>query len=191
MTHNISNTRFDNNSSQTDHNMLISIATEQGQDDISDYLAARNMPVYQRRYNLWRRSPNWVCGATLSGAVDGSGQLVYAHVFVGAQMTGLLRQSCFHEEITQALGLTNDHPRARPSIYNDDQEFALMTDHDATLLSMLYDPALEPGMSRKQALPIIRDRIHQHMATVSQLSVPQRLAKGDAGTGRSVSLRTN
>lgn len=66
----------------------------------------------------------------------------------------LLRKSCFHEEIAQGLGLANDSPRARPSIFNDDEEFALLTRHDELLLRMLYDPRLTIGMSPEVARPI-------------------------------------
>ena len=70
----------------------------------------------------------------------------------------LLRRSCIHEEIAQGFGLTNDDPRARPSIFNDDDEFALLTRHDEMLLKILYDPRLTPGMSAEQALPVVRER---------------------------------
>lgn len=66
----------------------------------------------------------------------------------------LLRLSCIHEEIAQGLGLANDSPRARPSIFNDDEEFALLTRQDELLLKMLYDPRLKPGMTPAEALPI-------------------------------------
>ncbi|WP_434288269.1 DUF2927 domain-containing protein [Celeribacter sp. SCSIO 80788] len=66
----------------------------------------------------------------------------------------LLRKSCFHEEITQGLGLANDSPYARPSIFNDDEEFALLTRHDELLLRILYDPRLAPGMRPETARPI-------------------------------------
>lgn len=66
----------------------------------------------------------------------------------------LMRKSCFHEEITQGLGLANDSPRARPSIFNDDEEFALLTHHDELLLRILYDPRLYPGMQPEIARPI-------------------------------------
>ncbi|MCH2077743.1 MAG: DUF2927 domain-containing protein [Rhodobacteraceae bacterium] len=65
-------------------------------------------------------------------------------------------RSCLHEEVAQGLGLPNDHPRARPSIFNDDEEFALLTGHDELLLSILYDPRLSPGMSAETATPIVR-----------------------------------
>ncbi|WP_258294832.1 DUF2927 domain-containing protein [Pseudosulfitobacter koreensis] len=68
----------------------------------------------------------------------------------------LMRLSCIHEELAQGLGLANDSPRARPSIFNDDDEFALLTDHDEMLLGMLYDDRLDIGMSLAEAEPLVR-----------------------------------
>lgn len=67
----------------------------------------------------------------------------------------LLRLSCLHEEIAQGLGLSNDHPLARPSIFNDDEEFALLTDMDEAMLAILYDDRLAPGMTRDEVAPIV------------------------------------
>lgn len=146
------------------HDMLVTIATKAGQAVVSQDFERRGMPVYKRRYDLWRRTPTWVCGATLSGMTDGTGRLTYAHVFLGAELKGILRTSCLHEEIVQALGLTNDSDQARPSIFNDDQEFATLTDHDAVLLSVLYDPALRSGMMETEAMPIVRRLVNQRMS---------------------------
>ncbi|PIE13685.1 MAG: hypothetical protein CSA70_04660 [Rhodobacterales bacterium] len=79
-----------------------------------------------------------------------------AIALVRAEHPDLMRRSCYHEELAQGLGLANDSPAARPSIFNDDDEFALLTTHDEMLLKMLYDRRLTPGMSIKQARPIIR-----------------------------------
>ncbi len=68
-----------------------------------------------------------------------------------------MRKSCIHEEIAQGLGLANDSPEARPSIFNDDDEFALLTIHDEMLLTMLYDPRPAIGMSVEQARPVIKE----------------------------------
>lgn len=68
----------------------------------------------------------------------------------------LMRLSCIHEELAQGLGLANDSPRARPSIFNDDEEFGLLTRHDELLLTMLYDARLRPGMAAAEAAPIAR-----------------------------------
>ena len=78
-----------------------------------------------------------------------------ALAYIRAENTPLQRLACIHEELAQGLGLANDSPRARPSIFNDDEEFALLTTHDEELLRILYDPALKPGMSLDEARPII------------------------------------
>ena len=67
----------------------------------------------------------------------------------------LMRDACYHEEIAQGLGLANDSPKARPSIFNDDEEFAFLTTHDERLLSILYDHRLRPGMTPDQARRIV------------------------------------
>jgi hypothetical protein len=137
--------------------MLISIATRQGRKRVSRYLRRAGLSAYRNRYDIWRKTPGWVCGATLSSAWDDPGRLVYAHIFIGAEADGLLRRACLHEEIAQSLGLTNDSPDARPSIFNDDQEFALLTLHDELLMRALYDPRLATGMEAEEAMPIVRD----------------------------------
>jgi hypothetical protein len=79
-----------------------------------------------------------------------------AIAFIRAEHPDLMRRSCIHEEVAQGLGLANDSPRARPSIFNDDDEFALLTSHDEMLLRMLYDPRLEAGMTLDEARPVLR-----------------------------------
>lgn len=89
---------------------------------------------------------------------EGSGRSVYvtAVAIIRAEHPDLLRRSCVHEEIAQGLGLPNDSARARPSIFNDDEEFSLLTPHDEFLLRILYDRRLSPGMTPDQAYPIVR-----------------------------------
>jgi hypothetical protein len=82
--------------------------------------------------------------------------LANAVVLVRTEHPDLSRLACYHEEIAQGLGLTNDSDLARPSIFNDDDEFALLTRHDEQLLRILYDPALRPGMTAEEARPIVR-----------------------------------
>lgn len=74
-----------------------------------------------------------------------------------AESSGRLRQACIEEELAQGLGLPNDCPTAVPSIFNDDQQYALLTRRDELLLKMLYDPALASGMTRAQAMPRITE----------------------------------
>jgi Protein of unknown function (DUF2927) len=86
---------------------------------------------------------------------EGSSSYTRAYAVIRAEHPDLLRLSCFHEEIAQGLGLANDSRSARPSIFNDDEEFALLTTQDEYMLRMLYDPALQPGMTEAQARPIV------------------------------------
>ena len=83
-----------------------------------------------------------------------SNAFTHAIAVIRGEHPDLLRLSCLHEEIAQGLGLGNDSPNARPSIFNDDEEFGLLTSHDELLLKILYDPRMRPGMSAADARPI-------------------------------------
>lgn len=91
-----------------------------------------------------------------------SGTYETAIALVRAEHPEILRTSCYHEEIAQGLGLANDSPDARPSIFNDDDEFALLTSHDEALLAMLYDPRLRIGMTLDEARPVIQSMARDH-----------------------------
>ncbi len=84
-----------------------------------------------------------------------SSTYIGAFAVIRAEHPDLLRLSCLHEEIAQGLGLPNDSPAARPSIFNDDEEFALLTRQDEAMLRILYDPTLRPGMTEAEARPLI------------------------------------
>ncbi len=85
----------------------------------------------------------------------GGGEYAQGIIIIRGEHPDLLRKACIHEEIAQSLGLPNDSPAARPSIFNDDGEFGLLTDHDELLLRILYDPRLTPGMTEAEARPIV------------------------------------
>ena len=95
-----------------------------------------------------------------------SGAYTRAFAVIRAEHPDLMRLSCLHEEIAQGLGLANDSPRARPSVFNDDEEFALLTWQDDLLLRMLYAPELSPGLYVDEARPIV-------------ISLARRLLGGD------------
>ena len=78
-----------------------------------------------------------------------------AIVVIRAEHPPFTRLSCVNEEMAQAMGLPNDSPLARPSLFNNSLEFALLTEHDAILLRMLYDPRLRPGMTADEVRPLL------------------------------------
>jgi hypothetical protein len=91
------------------------------------------------------------------GFSDGGGSAYSRAVAViRAEHPDAMRLACVHEEVAQGLGLVNDSPEARPTIFNDNEEFGLLTRHDEFLLKILYDRRLRPGMTAAEAAPIAR-----------------------------------
>jgi hypothetical protein len=84
-------------------------------------------------------------------APGATGSYTQAVAVIRGEHPDLMRLSCIHEELAQGLGLSNDSPKARPSIFNDDEEFALLTTHDEMLLRILYDKRMSAGMSAAEA----------------------------------------
>ena len=94
----------------------------------------------------------------------GGGRYQRAVAIIRAEHPNLMRSACIHEELAQGLGLANDSPQARPSIFNDDEEFGLLTSHDELLLRMLYDDRFETGMPPNVAAPIARQIAREYLA---------------------------
>ncbi len=99
-------------------------------------------------------APETYC-TVFSFATGKSAVYTRALTVIRGELPDRLRLACIHEELAQSLGLVNDHPRARPSIFNDTEEFALLTKQDELMLKMLYDPRLRPGMTLAEARPIV------------------------------------
>lgn len=105
--------------------------------------------------DIFRDLPRSIHCLVIAFSSDPGGhEYAKAIALIRAEHPPLMRKSCVHEELAQGLGLANDSPRARPSIFNDDDEFALLTTHDEMLLKMLYDRRLRVGMSWEEAKPI-------------------------------------
>lgn len=77
-----------------------------------------------------------------------------AMAVIPSELPDLMGLMCLHEELAQGLGLGNDSRSARPSIFNDDNEFATLTPQDELMLRLLYSPALRPGMTEAEARPV-------------------------------------
>lgn len=95
------------------------------------------------------------CSAFALSKPSNAFEYTAAIILIKSEHSRLMRKSCIHEEMAQSLGLSNDSKVARPSIFNDDEEFSLLTKHDEILLKILYDQRLKPGMDNKEAMPII------------------------------------
>lgn len=125
--------------------------------DLEEKGRARNMPLIIQ----WVDDVYHTCVGQVAFDDLESGQIVGAMIVIKGELEGVLRSSCIHEELTQTLGLMNDDPGVRPSIFNDDQEFALLTEHDEILLRILYDRRLRPGMQADEARPLLPEIIEE------------------------------
>lgn len=98
-------------------------------------------------------------------SVSAPGQYTFGQAIavIRGELPDLMREGCYHEELAQGLGPSNDSPAARPSIFNDDQEFLYLTMQDEHILRMLYDPRLTPGMTVEQAEPIVQELARAEM----------------------------
>lgn len=96
------------------------------------------------------------CAVYAFSETGGRPVYVAAVAIIRDEHPSLIRRSCVHEEVAQGLGLPNDSPAARPSIFNDDEEFALLTPHDEMLLRILYDRRLQPGVRPSEARVTVR-----------------------------------
>lgn len=106
--------------------------------------------------NLVENMPLTVSCLVLAFSRSGTDVYTEAVAVIRAELPDLSRHACYYEELAQGMGLPNDSTRARPSLFNDTAEFAVLTALDEQLLRILYDPRLEPGMREAQARPIVR-----------------------------------
>ena len=96
------------------------------------------------------------CMAMTSMSSEPNSAISSALVIIRSELPVIMRRACFHEEIAQSLGLTNDSHLARPSVFNDDDEFATLTKFDEILLQILYDHRLNSGISKREASQLVR-----------------------------------
>ncbi|MFK7943296.1 MAG: DUF2927 domain-containing protein [Paracoccaceae bacterium] len=145
-------------------NMFVRILSKSDRARIRQaYLAASERSPLAELFLAWSATRDWECAAEiyLSDASDASqSQIILAMIYIRDEVKGLPRQACIEEEISQSLGLVRDDPTVRPSIFNDDEEFALLTRHDELLLQILYDPSLKAGMTKAAAKPIVQRLAH-------------------------------
>lgn len=117
--------------------------------EISEFTPAEKMDAYRR----WSEAENDHC--VFEFRFDETGAIFSALAVIKARYGDLGRRVCLHEEMAQALGLANDSYDARPSIFNDDHEFAYLTLHDEMLIRMLYDPRLRTGVKPGEAMQVL------------------------------------
>ncbi|AEM41525.1 DUF2927 domain-containing protein [Ketogulonicigenium vulgare] len=150
----------------SDPNYLVIFA---GEDDRSSFapMLRQFIPGISDSAMLALMNPDrsTLCLVVAFGETGQSNTYTRAIALIRGEHPQLIRSACINEELAQGLGLANDDMMVRPSIFNDSEEFALLTTHDALLLKMLYDPRLRPGMTIDEATPIV-NQIATELMTV-------------------------
>jgi hypothetical protein len=87
---------------------------------------------------------------------------------------------CAYEELLQALGPINDDPTVPWSMFNDNVQMGFFDVYDQYLLNILYDPRIQPGMTRQEVkalLPQILPDVRAFVAGVNDLNAASSAAK--------------
>ena len=139
-------------------NMYVVVANQKEIKDLIGEIGLQRPEFDPKRIPIITQLPKDIhCMAMTSMNAEPNSEIASALVIIRRELPNLMRRACFHEEIAQSLGLTNDSHFARPSIFNDDDEFATLTQFDEILLQILYDRRLHPGISEKEASQLVRE----------------------------------
>ena len=143
--------------SQQNENMYVVIANQEEIKTLIGEIGLTRPEFDPTRIPIITQLPKDIhCMAMTSMSSEPNSAISSALVIIRSELPEIMRRACFHEEIAQSLGLTNDSHFARPSIFNDDDEFATLTKFDEILLRVLYDHRLQPGISEKEAAQLVK-----------------------------------
>ena len=143
--------------SQQDVNMYVVVANQREIKDLIDEIGLQRPEFDPKRIPIITQLPKDIhCMAMTSMSSEPNSAISSALVIIRNELPDIMRRACIHEEIAQSLGLSNDSHFARPSIFNDDDEFATLTKFDEILLQILYDHRLNSGISKKEASQLVR-----------------------------------
>ena len=143
--------------SQQNVNMYVVVANQKEIKDLIGEIGLQQPEFDPKRIPIITQLPKDIhCMAMTSMSSEPNSAISSALVIIRNELPDVMRRACIHEEIAQSLGLTNDSHFARPSIFNDDDEFATLTKFDEILLQILYDYRLRSGISRQEASEYVR-----------------------------------
>lgn len=141
------------------YDQLLASGVLEAQPDRADAIA-----FLARVLEPWQDAASPCAGQVFLGDGSGdtlAGEILFAVIMIRAELPERLLRACVEEEFAQLMGLFDDDESLRPSIFNDDQEFALLTGLDRQLLRILYDRRLAVGMGPEEAMPIVGRIAHE------------------------------
>ena len=149
-------------------NMYVVVGNQKEVEEIVSEISLNSPEFNLKRLPIISQLPKEIhCLAMTSISSEPSSEIKTALVIIRSELPNLMRTACFHEEIAQSLGLTNDSHLARPSIFNDDDEFATLTKLDKILLQILYDSRLYSGISKQESSQILSQVANEIAGTLN------------------------
>lgn len=97
-------------------------------------------PVYQRSL-----ADDGGASCFFSPFINRRMEIVQALVFVSSELPAPMLRTCLQEEIYQSFGMFNDFSESNYFSFNNIVAPKSITHYDRTLLSSIYDPAVQPG----------------------------------------------
>lgn len=137
-------------------NFRVAILHDQDRRRIGPQLRAWLPEIQEAEVRAIEDLPRETYCVVVSSDPGNAGVITRAVAIIRAELPPALRLSCIHEEMAQGMGLANDSAAARPSIFNDDDEYGRLTTMDELMLGMLYDRKLAPGMDEDDARDTVR-----------------------------------
>jgi hypothetical protein len=129
--------------------------------DRADYPDVVSREIYNRP------SSRFAPGKCLVRVVSTSAGITRSDAVVVADEGDFLFRRCTIEEVLQGLGPINDDASLSESVFNDRSRHATFTAFDRHILNMLYNPLVEPGMTKLEVA-----RVLAKVAAEVQASLP-------------------
>jgi len=118
----------------------------------------------------------------LSGiGMDKDFHIKRAEVFLPVDAGEFRLFDCAYEELLQVLGVVNDDRSVPWTMFNDDVQMGFFDIYDQHLVNILYDPRVQPGMTRGEVeslMPEVLPTVRKWVADVN----PEKPLKADATT---------
>ena len=96
--------------------------------------------------------------ACYTQVIERGGVIVWGDIYIARDSEEQIAH-CLTEELVQSLGLLDDSPLIAGSIFSETTDHEHLIFADSVLLEVLYNRRLTPGMSKQQAMPIVRTLI--------------------------------
>jgi hypothetical protein len=91
---------------------------------------------------------------------DRDGEIAHSISFVIVDQGDDVFLDCAYHELLHAFGLSNHDDKNPWTMLNQERQVGYLTVYDRALLTILYDPRLEPGLTRNEARRLLPKLIH-------------------------------